>query len=81
MKLRSTLARNLRRLREERDLSQEDLSGISSVHRTYISALENERYSASLDKIEALATALEIDPLELLTSKNAEHQSRDKNLE
>lgn len=69
MKLRRILARNLRRLRVERNLSQEDLSGISSVHRTYISALENEKYSASLDKIEALATALEIEPLELLTLK------------
>lgn len=67
MQLRQIFAQNLRRLREERGLSQEALADLAGIDRTYVSSLERERYAASLDMIEKLAKVLRIEPHELLT--------------
>ncbi|MEJ5979222.1 helix-turn-helix transcriptional regulator [Novosphingobium sp. PS1R-30] len=64
--LRRTFATNLRRLRSERGLSQEALADAAGLDRTYISALEREVYSASLDTIEKLADVLGIPGFEML---------------
>lgn len=69
MRLREILARNLRQARTALELTQEELAEIAQINRGYISALENERYSASLDKIERLADALQVAPGDLLTFK------------
>jgi transcriptional regulator with XRE-family HTH domain len=66
MMLRQIFAVNLRRIRTERDLTQEDLAGLAGIDRTYVSALERQVYSASLDTIEKLAEVLKIKPEELL---------------
>lgn len=66
MRLRQIFARNLKRVRNERGLSQEALADLAGIDRTYVSALERERYSASLDMIEKLADVLKVDPHELL---------------
>lgn len=66
MTLRHTFALNLRRVRTEQELSQEALADLAGIDRTYVSALERERYSASLDTIEKLADVLKIEPHELL---------------
>lgn len=66
MGLRQTFATNLRRRRTERGLSQEGLAELADIDRTYVSALEREVYSVSLDTIERLAAALKVDPAELL---------------
>jgi transcriptional regulator with XRE-family HTH domain len=66
MTLRQIFATNLRRVRVERELSQEALADLAGVDRTYVSALERQVYSASLDTIEKLADVLEIEPHELL---------------
>lgn len=47
-------------------MSQEDLALDASVNRTYVSDLEREVYSASLDLVDKLALALGVDPLDLL---------------
>lgn len=65
MSLRRTFAKNLRRCRAERDLSQEALADLAGIDRTYVSALERERYSVSLDTIEKLAEALQVHAVEL----------------
>lgn len=65
MKLRTVLAGNLRAWRRRRGLSQEALAHDAGIDRSYVSSLENERYSASLDMIEKLADALDVDPLAL----------------
>jgi transcriptional regulator with XRE-family HTH domain len=67
MALRTVFARNLRRIRLEKGLSQEALADRAGLDRTYISALERERYSATVDTIEALARALAVNPPSLLT--------------
>jgi len=69
MRLRRTFAENLRRWRTERGLSQEALADHAGIDRTYVSALEREIYSVSLDTIEKLAQALDIEPHEFLTTK------------
>ena len=66
MRLREIFAQNLRRLRTERALSQEALADLAEIDRTYVSALERHKYSASLDTIERLAKVLKVDPQELL---------------
>ena len=66
MSLRQIFASNLRRARQEKDLSQEALADLAGIDRTYVSALERQVYSVSLDTIEKLAAVLKVDPAELL---------------
>lgn len=65
MKLRSILAGNLRAWRERRGLSQEAPAHSAGIDRSYVSLLENQKYAASLDMIEKLAAALDVEPLAL----------------
>jgi transcriptional regulator with XRE-family HTH domain len=65
--LRQTFAKNLRRLRSVKGLSQEALGDAAGLDRTYISALEREVYSASLDTIEKVAAVLDVSAVDLLT--------------
>ena len=64
--LRRTFAKNLRRLRSAQGLSQEALGDAAGLDRTYISALEREVYSASLDTIEKIAAVLEVSAVDLV---------------
>ncbi len=66
MSLRDVFARNLRRLRQARGLSQEELAAEADISREYLGALERAGYSASIDVIERLAKALRTDPVKLL---------------
>lgn len=66
MTLRQIFASNLRQIRAERELTQEKLADLAGIDRTYVSALERQVYSASLDTIERLAGVLDVDPSELL---------------
>jgi transcriptional regulator with XRE-family HTH domain len=78
MIIRSSLARALKAIRSARGFSQEDFSDVSS--RTYISTLERGLKSPTIDKVVALAEALNIHPLTLLTLTfaNAEESSSDE---
>lgn len=66
MLIREVLARNLRRYRTERGLSQEELAHRADIDRTYVSSLERMQYGASVDVVESLATVLGVPPHELL---------------
>lgn len=57
---------NLRNYRTKRGYSQEYLAELSGLHRTYISAVERERRNISIDNIERIAKALQIEPYQLL---------------
>jgi transcriptional regulator with XRE-family HTH domain len=70
MALRQVFASNLRRIREERGMSQETLADAAGIDRTYVSALERELYSVSLDTLERLAAALNVPPPTLLEEPN-----------
>ncbi|MFA9199588.1 MAG: helix-turn-helix domain-containing protein [Cypionkella sp.] len=66
MSIREVLARNLKRCRTERGLSQEELAHRAHIDRTYVSSLERMQYGATIDVVESLARVLEVEPFELL---------------
>jgi len=66
MTIRRILAVNLRRLRKEAGVSQEELADRAEIDRTYISALEREVYAASIDVLDRLAKALRVEAADLL---------------
>ena len=66
MDLREVFAANLRRLRHEKGLSQDDLAYEAEVSRSYLSQLEKGAFYASLKIIGRLAEALGVEPAKLL---------------
>lgn len=66
MAIREILVQNLRRLRNLRNLSQEELAHRADVDRTYISSLERGVYGATIDMVDRLARALDAEAWELL---------------
>lgn len=69
MKLRERVGLNIRNKRNFRGLSQEQLALAADLDRSYISEIELAKFSASLDVLERIATALNIDPQELLNKR------------
>lgn len=63
---RRRIAVNVRRLRMERGLSQEGMAELADFHRTYVSQLERRVTNISIDGLERLAMALDVDVTELL---------------
>jgi len=60
------LAANLRRLRQERALSQEAFADEAGIHRTYVSDLERAARNPTIKVVETLAVALGVTASELL---------------
>lgn len=63
---RQILAANLRRLRSARGWSQEELAFESDLHRTFIAHVERCGRNISLDNLERLSQALQVQVFELL---------------
>ena len=68
-------ATNLRRWRNTRGLSQDDLAYEAGVSRSYLSQLEKGSFYASLKVIGRLAEALEVEPAELLRMPSQQRKS------
>jgi len=64
--LRDVLAKNMRRLRAARGLSQEALAHESDMNRTYLSGVERSERNISIDNIARIARALKVEPWKLL---------------
>jgi transcriptional regulator with XRE-family HTH domain len=64
--LRGTLAYNIRLLRFENGLSQEELAFRCELDRTYISSVERCIWNVALSNIEKIADALNVEPWRLL---------------
>lgn len=62
----TSFGRRVRQLREELDLSQEELADAASLHRTHISLIERGQRSVRLDTVAQLALALGKQPSELM---------------
>jgi transcriptional regulator with XRE-family HTH domain len=58
MRAQALVARNLRRLRTERGLSQEALAADAGIDRTYVSRLERGLENPTVAMLEQLASAL-----------------------
>ncbi len=67
--LRRILARNVRRLRLERKLNQEQLADAAVLSQAQISSIESAKVNIRLDSLQRLATALGTRPADLLDDK------------
>jgi transcriptional regulator with XRE-family HTH domain len=63
---RRIFAQRLRQIRQIRGLSQEELADMAGLHRTYVGSVERSERNVSIDNMERLAIALEVDITELL---------------
>ena len=76
MDLRETFATNLRRLRNAKGWSQDDLALEADISRSYLSQLEKGVYYVSIKIIGKLATTLDVEPEEFLRSAKRARSSR-----
>lgn len=70
--LRPILATNLRRLRESKGMSQEQLASRAGLHRTYVGAIERAERNITLATLQRIANALAVDPVSLLLRSEGE---------
>lgn len=61
MEIKEAFGQKVKQLRKAKELSQEDLSDKSGLNRPYISAIEQGKRNVSLEVIEKLAEALDIE--------------------
>ena len=57
---------NVKRIRKERNWSQEEFAFESGLHRTYVSGIERGIRNPTVSIVERLAVALDVEPFELL---------------
>lgn len=60
------IASKIKRLREERGMSQEKLAAESGLHRTYIGMIERCEKNITVISLEKIASALNVDLIELI---------------
>jgi DNA-binding XRE family transcriptional regulator len=63
---RDILAKNMRRLRAARGLTQEALAYDCGINRTYLSAVERAERNISIDNVARIAKGLHVEPWKLL---------------
>ncbi|MFC3321375.1 helix-turn-helix domain-containing protein [Mesorhizobium cantuariense] len=66
MDLKEIMAINLRRLRHDQDVTQEELAARSGLSMRYVGSIERARVSASVSVLGRIAAALNVDPCELI---------------
>ncbi len=66
MDLKEVMATNLRRMRHDRDMTQEELADRAGLSARYIGAIERADVSASVTVLGQIAEALGAEPGELL---------------
>jgi transcriptional regulator with XRE-family HTH domain len=67
MNLNEIVAANLRRIRHDRQLTQEELAHRAGLSSRYVGSIERADVSASVTILGRLAEALGIDPRELMS--------------
>ena len=72
------LGHELRKAREEADLTQEELSSAANIDRSYISLLENNKKSPTVDLLFRLCDALGVSASGLLASVEATRKPKAK---
>lgn len=66
MALRNRFARNVRRFRRQRGMTQHELASAAGLGRSFVSQIERGRFSATLETLGALSAALGICPTMLI---------------
>lgn len=66
--VRELFGATLRRLREEHELTQEEVADRADIHWTYLSQVENGHRNPGLENIVYLAKAIGVTPAELLSA-------------
>ena len=66
------------RLRVEKGLTQERMSGLAGIARSHLVALENGEKTARLDTLWRIAETLSISPSELIRQTEAERRKKDR---
>ncbi len=64
---RKVFSQRLRQIRHDQDLSQEELADLAGLHRTYVGSVERCERNISIDNMERLAKALDVEITDLLT--------------
>ncbi|MEE4209161.1 MAG: helix-turn-helix transcriptional regulator [Parvularcula sp.] len=70
MKLREQLGLNIQEVRRAQGMSQEDLAHLAEINRGYIGKIENAKHAATVDMIERISSALEVEPMLLFKPRN-----------
>ena len=68
MDMRKLVGRNVKRIRQEKGLTQEQLAELSGFSQQYISGLEQGRRNPTIVSLYELATALGVSHMELVRS-------------
>jgi len=72
MDMRKLVGRNVKRVRQEKGLTQEQLAELSGFSQQYISGLEQGQRNPTLVSLYELATALGVSHMELVRSAEDE---------
>jgi len=68
MDLKDLMAVNLRRLRQEKKLTQEELAHRAKLSARYLGSIERAKVSATVTVLGQLANALNVEPSRLIAS-------------
>jgi transcriptional regulator with XRE-family HTH domain len=71
------LAENIRAIRRERNISQEELAELCGLHRTYVGFVERGERNVTLSSLEVLSKALGVSVPSLLTPGAHDRKKRD----
>lgn len=71
-RLIKTLASNVRHIRNEMGISQEELASRCGLHRTYVGSVERGERNVTLTTLDILSTVLEVSAIELLTPRSTD---------
>ena len=74
MDIIKVFADNVKKYRKQKGYSQEHFAELCGMHRTYISALECYRRSISLENIQRIAEALDIETYKLFLEDELQKQ-------
>ena len=75
-KTRNLIANNVRYFRQQKNWSQEKLAEEMNSSFTYISQIENSKRKVSSDFLDQIANAFDIEPHELLLSRDFNFHKR-----
>lgn len=78
--LRDNVAKNLKIYRKERGLTQQQLAEKAKISARYIAKIEAGT-NLTLDSLDQLATALQLDPIELLVDTKTLQKTKKDSLE